>query len=107
MKLFSSLASLSTVTVAFCFFSYAFLYVAGYADKPLKDSSTSSSMIIVGSLIICLLPISLLWLSKNFDLIKMKDGYSKQSELVFDCILIVCNFGFLCMFIEQVLPSIG
>lgn len=97
----SLLAGASTFLTVFCYLLYILRYVAGFAGKPLGEESMSSGMVIFGSLIPVVLPVFLFWCSSRFDLLSMRDGYSRASEIIFCLLVILWNITALNLYFNQ------
>ena len=83
---------------------YGLLFLFSQVSKPLGEENISNTKMIVMLLVFILLPISVLWLSRRYDITTFSDGYSKTSEVFFCLLLIPFNLILLKIYHKQFLP---
>jgi len=86
------------------YISYLVLFSVGKADSPIGENMSPQAIYVACGLVI-LLPSFTLWLSRNYNLNYMEDGYHRGSEIFFCLLILVFSLTMLRMFYLQFYPA--
>ncbi|MFT7500068.1 MAG: hypothetical protein ACI85Z_000710 [Rheinheimera aquimaris] len=85
---------------------YAILLWSGNVGLPVADNNMSIEATAIGCLLLAAVPASLLWLSSRYDLLHVRDGYHKRSELLLSFFALICTLVMLRIYYLEIFPAL-
>ena len=86
------------------YFLYAILLWADKVGLPKADNNMSKSGTVLGCLLLAAIPIFLLWLGRRYNLVNMREGHHKASELFFSFLALLCTIVMLKIYYFEIVP---
>lgn len=104
-NIFIRICSWVTLLTGALYLVYSILLWSDEVGLPIADNNMSKNATVLGCILLAAIPISLLWLSQRYNLLYMREGYHRASELFFLLLALICTMVMLKIYYFEIVPA--